>query len=152
MTNVELSTISLEVTSSTSPCQDDFGSNKFSSLPPSSVHGDEASPTISSKVPENQDSPSSRRTSSTFTSTVCSIQAGVQLGVTEGLPKTNFESSHHTPCQQIAVPSATTKPQEKKQRNTFQRIWKHLKVHVQWEIRGKVKGTGEGKQDLLVLI
>ncbi|XP_034255324.1 hippocampus abundant transcript 1 protein isoform X2 [Thrips palmi] len=128
MTNVELSTISLEVTSSTSPCQDDIESNQFTSLTPSSVLANEAAVASSSEAPENEDSPSSRRTSSTFTSTVCSIQAGVQLGVTEGLPNSNFESSHHTPRQQIAVPSTTAKPQDKKQRNTCQRIWKHLKT------------------------
>lgn len=129
MTNVELNTISLEVASASSPLQHDVEPNKFYSLPNPTLSHNEASTKSIPDPPENQDSSSSRKTSSTFTGTVCSIQAGVHLGVTEGFPNSSFESSTQSSCQPLAISSNSAKPPENNQRcNTCQRVWKHLKT------------------------
>lgn len=132
MINVELSTISLEVASCPSSLQhDEAEPNQFFSLPTSILSSNENAEKYVCNTQENQDSTSSRQTSSTLISAVCSLQAGVQLGVTEGLSNSSLEGNPRPPCQPISVTSNVPKPQGIKQRSLCQQIWKHLKVHVE---------------------
>ncbi|XP_026274058.1 hippocampus abundant transcript 1 protein isoform X2 [Frankliniella occidentalis] len=126
MTNVELNTISLEVASSR-PLHHEAKPNEFFSLPIQATTHHETNQTAAADLPKNGNSISPRKRSNSFT--VCSIRAGVQLGVTEGLPYSSCEGSAHPSNQPIPISANPVKTQENVPRNSiFRQIWKHLKT------------------------